>query len=137
MYTFTFFNNNSALIPLQPISQGILNLWLCWENLMDKNFIDRDNFWKISLLKKFDDGEFGNIGYITNFFRYFENITDFKLTYAKDTLCLFRTMKQYKITSFCPYISILRSDDKTFGQAYTNKLKNKTMTLVFMLFKEF
>ena len=57
-------------------------------------YFDCDNFWKISLLNKFDDGEFGDIGYVTNLFRYFENITDFKLTYTEDSLCLFCTKKQ-------------------------------------------
>ena len=62
MYIFTFFNNNSALIPLKSIPQGMLNLWLCCENLMDNILLTEIIFGKFHYSKSSMMKNLGTLG---------------------------------------------------------------------------
>jgi hypothetical protein len=49
--------------------------------------IERDNLWKVLFLNGVDSKEFGSIGYITDLFRVFNEVVNFRLKYSEERNC--------------------------------------------------
>jgi len=106
------------------ISKELMNLYITCDYVSEGKSLEkcRDDFWMTCYHNKIDDEKFGQQGFITNLFRVFNHVKDFRLEYEERGFC--SKCKYDKTTKFktkVPLISIANQYRSTsFANSYLN-----------------